>query len=226
MVVVDLIAPRIAHIPEPDSWDIGDEAVQWTRDHRMKLDQEQEFVLRSSFGVGADGRWQTPDIGFNAPRQNGKGEVLLARELFGLFALGEKYIVHSAHEFKTAERHFERLEAVIRNNADLLAQVKRAPTNPDRIIGFRYSHGDESVELSDGRRIEFRTRTKAGMRGFDNVALLVLDEAMILSEWAYGSMLPTVRASDAEHGPQIWHVGSAAHKRGCHQCGVRNTRFR
>lgn len=48
------------------------------------------------------------------------------------------------------------------------------------------------------------------MRGFDDVALLVLDEAMILSEFAHGSMLPTVRASKAERGPQIVYAGSAA----------------
>ena len=209
-MVSELIPPRICHIPEAHDTSIGDQAVEWARSHKMKLDVEQEWVLRKSFGLRENGRWQTPDVCFNAPRQNGKGEVLIARELFGLYVLGEEYIVHSAHEFKTAERHFQRLEAVIRNNEDLLTLVKRAPTNPGRIIGFRFSHGDEAVELQDGRRIEFRTRTKAGMRGFDNVALLVLDEAMILSEWAYGSMLPTVRASRAEHGPQLWHAGSAA----------------
>ena len=34
--------------------------------------------------------------------------------------------------------------------------------------------------MQDGRRIEFKTRTKSGMRGFAGVDLLVLDEAMII----------------------------------------------
>ena len=50
----------------------------------------------------------------NIPRQNGKGEVLIARELFGLFELGERKVIHTAHEFKTSAEHFHRLEAVIR----------------------------------------------------------------------------------------------------------------
>jgi hypothetical protein len=36
----------------------------------------------------------------------------------------------------------------------------------------------------------------------------VLDEAMILVECSHGSMLPTVRASKAERGPQLWYAGS------------------
>jgi hypothetical protein len=143
----------------------------------------------------------------NSPRQNGKGEILMARELYGLYELGERFIVHSAHEWKTSERHFQRLERTIRACPELLASVKRTPTG--RIVGFRLSHGDEAIELDDGRRIEFRTRTKQGMRGFDDVSLLVLDEAMVISQAAHGSMIPTLRASTAVRGPQLWYAGSA-----------------
>ena len=69
---------------------------------------------------------------------------------------------------------------------ELLRRVKRADTGTHRVVGFRYSHGDEAIELQDGSRIEFRTRTKGGMRGFDDVSLLVLDEAMILAEHTHG----------------------------------------
>lgn len=159
-------------------------------------------------GTREDGKWQAGEVGVDEPRQNGKGEILMAREGFGLFELGEMFQAHTAHEFKTSERHFQRFEGWVRSQPDLLAQVKRAPSG--RIVGFRYSHGDEAIELESGARIEFRTRTKGGMRGFDDVSLLVLDEAMILSEWAHGAMLPTIRASKAERGPQLWYAGSAA----------------
>jgi hypothetical protein len=156
--------------------------------------------------------WQSFEFGLSAPRQNGKGEVLMARELFGLFVLGERFIVHSAHEFKTSVRHFKRIEEVIRRNPDLLARMKRSPVGQQRIVGFLYSHGDESVELQDGAKIEFRTRTKSGLKGVDDVALLVLDEAQILSEWAHGTMVPTLRASTAERGPQLVYAGNAPDK--------------
>jgi len=61
----------------------------------------------------------------------------------------------------------------------------------------------------DGARIEFKTRTKSGMRGFAGVDLLVLDEAMIISDAAHSAAMPIIRASKAERGPQLWYSGSA-----------------
>lgn len=209
MVTLELVRPRICSIPEAHDWSLGDEAVEWAREHKLRLDREQEFMLRSMLGLDEDGRWQSFEFGLSAPRQNGKGEVLLARELFGLYVLGEMSIVHSAHEFKTSARHFQRLEVAIRRNPDLLAQVERSSQGSQRIVGFRYTHGDETITLQSGARIEFRTRTKSGLKGVDDVALLVLDEAQILSEWAHGTMVPTLRASTAERGPQLVYAGNA-----------------
>lgn len=208
----ELVRPRVCHIPEAADWSVGEQAVEWCRAHRMGLDPEQEFMLRSLLGLNGSGLWQSFEGAVSAPRQNGKGEILMARELFGLFELGERFIVHSAHEFKTSVRHFKRIEQVIRSNPDLLARMKRSPVGQQRIVGFLYSHGDESVELQDGSKIEFRTRTKSGLKGVDDVALLVLDEAQILSEWAYGTMVPTLRASTAERGPQLIYAGNAPDK--------------
>lgn len=205
MVTLELVRPRICAVPTSTS-SLGADAVAFARRVGMKLDPEQELILESSLGL-RDDRWQAFEVGVNAPRQNGKDEAVEVRELFGLYELREPKQVHSAHEFKTAERHFDRMETIIRGCPELLDQVKRSTSG--RIIGFRYSHGDESIELHDGRRIDFRTRTKSGMRGFDDVALLVLNEAQILSEWAHGSMEPTLRASTAERGPQLWYVGNA-----------------
>ncbi len=212
-----LVMPRICRVPEAADWSLGDQAVEWCREHRVArggalLDGEQEFMLRSLFGLNSEGLWQSFEGAFNAPRQNGKGEVLLARELFGLFVLGERFIVHSAHEFKTSVKHFKRIEEVIRRNEDLMSRMKRSPVGQNRVVGFLYSHGDESIELDDGAKIEFRTRTKSGLKGVDDVHLLVLDEAQILSEWAHGTMVPTLRASEAPYGPQLIYAGNAADK--------------
>lgn len=189
---------------------LGDRLIQFVRRHGGELDPEQEMLLRGSTRLADDGFWTARRVGINMPRQNGKGEVLMWRELFGIYELKERLIIHTAHEFKTSEKHFERLESVIRNSPELLARMKRAETNSERIIGFRYSHGDEAIELDDGCKIEFKTRTAGGMRGFDKVAMLVFDEAHIISDSAHSSMFPILRASDAEHGPQVWYTGSAA----------------
>jgi hypothetical protein len=173
----------------------------------LTLDPEQELMLEGMLGVRGDGRWQTREVGLNVPRQNGKGEVLLARELFGLFVLEERLVIHTAHEFKTSAEHFQRLEAVVRANPDLDGLVKRRPGG--HLVGYRYSHGEESITLQDGRRIEFKTRTKSGMRGFAGVDFLALDEAMIIREEGLNAALPIIRASKAERGPQVCYSGSA-----------------
>lgn len=206
-MVIDVVMPRVHWVPDaPES--LGERAVEFARRIGLTLDPEQEMVLAESLGVRDDGRWQTREVGLNVPRQNGKGEILIARELFGIFELGERLVIHTAHEFKTSAEHFNRLESVVRDSPELHAQVMRNPET-GRIVGYRYSHGEESIELQDGRRIEFKTRTKSGMRGFAGVDLLVLDEAMIISEAAHSSSMPTIRASKAERGPQLWYTGSA-----------------
>lgn len=189
----------------------------------MSLDPEQELVLAGSLGVREDGLWQTREVGVNMPRQNGKGEILIARELFGLFEIGERKIIHTAHEFKTSAEHFNRLETVIRDCVELHGQVKRNPSG--RIVGYRYSHGEESIELQNGAKIEFKTRTKSGMRGFAGVDLLVLDEAMIISESQHSAAMPIIRASKAERGPQLWYTGSAVDQE-THDHGIVWTRVR
>jgi hypothetical protein len=54
----------------------------------------------------ADGKWAAFEVGLNVARQNGKGSILEARELAGLFLLGERLIIHSAHEFATSLEAF------------------------------------------------------------------------------------------------------------------------
>jgi hypothetical protein len=216
VATLELVAPRVRWLPDaPDS--LADEAVEFARRYGGMLDPEQELMLGGMLGVRADGRWQTREVGFNLPRQNGKGEVLMWRELYGMFALGERLVIHTAHEFKTSAEHFQRLEAVVRGNPDLDAQVKRRPSG--QVVGYRYSHGEESITLQDGRRVEFKTRTKSGMRGFAGVDFLALDEAMILKEEQLNSALPIIRASKAERGPQVCYAGSAVDQE-AHDHGV------
>src|SRR5215510_11445125 len=94
--------------------------------------------------------WVHFEAGLNMPRQNGKGAIQEALELWHLFRGGTRLIIHSAHEFKTAELHFQRLESLIRNSHDLY----------DRVAAIKHSHGQEGVYLRDGSSLRFYTRTK------------------------------------------------------------------
>jgi len=103
--------------------------------------------------------------------------ILQARELVELYLVESELTIHSAHLHKTSLAHFRRLWARIENDDELLAQVK--PSKYGRVPAK--TTGQEAIELVDGRRIEFSTRTKSASRGL-SCDLLVLDEAMFLPE--------------------------------------------
>lgn len=187
-------APRVESFPEYRS-SAGVEAVDLCRAAGLVLDPWQERVLTHALGERADGSWAAFEVGLCVSRQNGKGSLLEARELAGLFLLGERFIVHSAHQFDTSLEAFRRLLMLIEDTPDLSRRVKRVVR----------SHGEEGIELHGGQRIRFRTRTKGGGRGFTGDCL-ILDEAMILPESAHGALLPTL---SARPNPQVWYTGSA-----------------
>ncbi len=167
----------------------------------LVLDDWQAYVLEQSFGERADGKWAAFEVGLCVPRQNGKGAILEAMELAGLFLLGERLIIHSAHEFATSQEAFRRLEALIQDTPELHRRVKGRG-------GYRHSHGDEGIHLRSGQRIQFRTRTKGGGRGFTGDRV-ILDEAMILAEAFHGALMPTVSARSINGNPQVVYTGSA-----------------
>jgi hypothetical protein len=186
--------PRLLHVPEFVS-STGDEAIELAAMAGLELDPWQQFVIRNALGERPDGKWSAFEVGVEVPRQNGKGGLLEARELAGLFLLGERLLIHSAHEFATSLEAFHRMLALIESCPDFDSRVKRVSR----------SHGDEGIELKGGQRLRYRTRTKGGGRGF-TADLIVLDEAMDIPEAMHGALLPTL---SARPNPQVWYTGSA-----------------
>jgi phage terminase large subunit-like protein len=180
----------------------------------LALDPWEEHVLCESLGERPDGRWAAFEVGLVVPRQNGKGTILEARELAGLFLLDERLIIHSAHQFDTSIEHFRRLLTLIEETPDFDRRVKRVSR----------SHGEEGIELRNGQRIRFRTRTKGGGRGFTG-DLLVLDEAMELAEAFHGALLPTLSARSVVGNPQVWYTASAVDQL-IHENGIVLARIR
>jgi phage terminase large subunit-like protein len=202
--------PRIASVP-PSVASTGLEALELCRMAGLILDPWQEFVLANALGERDDGKWSAFEVGVVVSRQNGKGSLLEARELVGLFLLGERLLIHSAHQFDTSLEAFRRLLALIEDTPDFDRHVRRVSR----------SHGEEGIELDTGQRIRFRTRTKGGGRGFTGDCL-ILDEAMILPETAHGALLPTL---SARPNPQVWYTASAVDQE-VHEHGVVLARIR
>lgn len=164
----------------------------------LVLDPWQQLVLEHALAERADSKWSAFEVGVMVSRQNGKGALLEARALAGLFLLGERLVIHSAHQFDTSLEAFRRLLSLIQETPELDRRVKRVSR----------AHGEEGIELKSGQRIRFRTRTKGGGRGFTGDCL-ILDEAMILPETSIGALLPTL---SARPNPQVWYMGSAVDK--------------
>lgn len=208
--VLDITRPRVAHYPE-SSTSAGREAVDLARLAGLDLDPWQAFVLEHSLAERPDGKWAARDVGAVLPRQNGKNAILEARELAGLFLLGERLIVHTAHEAATAGESMRRLEELIDATPEFSRHVKN----------FWHANGKEAIELMNGQRIRFRTRTKGGGRGF-SADCVIFDEAMILPESTVSALYPTL---SARPNPQVWYTGSAVDQL-VHEHGVVLTRLR
>jgi hypothetical protein len=186
--------PRVSHYPAYRS-SAGAEAADLAAAAGLVLDDWQRHVLDVALGERPDGKWSAFEVGVIVGRQNGKGAILEARELAGLFLFGEQLILHSAHEFKTAQEAFRRVLFLIQNTPDLDKLVSRVRT----------SHGEEGVELRNGARLRFVARSTGSGRGFSG-DVVILDEAYNLGAQAMGAMLPTL---SARPNPQVWYTSSA-----------------
>lgn len=120
----------------------------------------QKSLTNDILARNEDGQWTHTRYGYSVPRQNGKGEILAIRELYGL-ARGER-VIHTAHLVQTAHKAFERLEILLDSLGITYRSIK--------------AKGQELIEITDGGRVEFRTRTATGALG-ESYDVLIVDEA-------------------------------------------------
>ena len=185
--------PRVATFP-PAVTSSGVEAVELARSVGLVPDPWQAFAVDVILGERGDGKWAAFEAALLVSRQNGKGGILEILELAGLFLLGERLILHSAHEFKTSQEAFLRIKALIDGSDDLRKRVARVRT----------SHGDEGIELLTGQRLRFVARSRSSGRGFTGDRI-ILDEAQELPRSAMGALLPTL---SARPNPQVIYAGT------------------
>lgn len=181
---------------------VGEDAVSWCREVAgMSLFPWQEHVLSSSLLRKANGKWAAPDVGVVVPRQNGKGEIIIARELFGLYMLRETKIMHTAHEFKTAKEGLTKLQAVIMRNPELseLVDIKTGNTEPG--VYWKPQRRGEPPP----RSIQFLARSAGSGRGFTGDCL-IYDEAYALTADMVAATSPTMAQVP---NPQTWFLSSA-----------------
>ena len=187
--------PRFRLAPPADESD-AQRAIDLAALAGLVLYDWQQDVLRACMGIRPDGKWAARILALVCPRQNGKGGVLEALELYWLFLCpDDRLIVHTAHRFDTAQEHFLRVRSLIENTPSLMKRVK----------SIRTANGSEGIFLHDGSRLLFKARSKGSLRG-PSPDKIVLDEAYYLWDEALSAILP---GQGARPNPQTIYASSS-----------------
>ena len=139
----------------------GEEAINLYNKTGRTAQEWQELLVYDILATNEDNLWTHTKFGYSVPRRNGKNEIVVMREMWGL-KNGER-ILHTAHRTTTSHAAWERLCSLLEKAKIQYKSIKASGRECIYIVG------------SDAR-VEFRTRSsKGGLgEGFD---LLVIDEA-------------------------------------------------
>lgn len=188
--------PARVHLPVGGVRSAGPDIVELAAVAGLVLDDWQRWFLCEAMAETEEGRWAAFEVACVVSRQNGKGSIEEARQLGGLFYLGEPLQVYTAHEFKTAYEHFLRITNLIEDCPDMDRRVQRV----------RRAAGEQAIELRTGERLRFLARSGGSGRGLTG-DVVYLDEAYALTAAMMGALLPTMSAVP---NPQLWYMSSAA----------------
>lgn len=135
--------------------------------------------------------------GMSIPRQVGK-TFLVGAIVFALCLLLPKLtVIWTAHRVRTGEETFKKMQAFARRR-------KIAP-HVEQV--FRGS-GEEEIRFRNGSRIMFGARERGFGRGFDEVDVLIFDEAQILTDNALDDMIPATNQSRQTTGALLLFMGT------------------
>jgi phage terminase large subunit-like protein len=162
----------------------------------LELDPWQQDVLIAGMATAEGGSWAADEVVLLVPRQNGKTLNLVARALWGPTLGGEKLVVWTSHEFKSAREAFL-----------LCKSLCDTPTFDRFEPKIFVSNGKEGITFANGGRLLFIARSRTSGRGF-SPDCVILDEAFQLDDLALSALKPSLAAAKA---PQLWYASSAPH---------------
>lgn len=177
--------PRIQCAPNYVDSD-GKDASKLFETYRHKLDLWQQRVITDWLGRDENDKLTASVCGLSIPRQNGKNELLAARELYGIVTTGEK-ILHTAQQVSTAREGFDRLAGFFTNEVDY-------PELAELVFSIRRGNGQEEIQLNNGGRVKFTSRSNTANLGF-SIDVVIYDEAQALTDEQYNAIKPTLSAS-------------------------------
>lgn len=143
----------------------GSEAIELYNSSGRTAQQWQELLMYDIMAVNSEGLWTHMKFGYSVPRRNGKSELLIMRECWGLIN-GER-VLHTAHRTTTSHSTWEK----VIERLSKMGYVEKEDFKTTKQFGL------ERIEwLSGDGVINFRTRSSKGGLG-EGYDLLIIDEA-------------------------------------------------
>lgn len=185
--------------PRIDQYNNGDialaeKAITLADEYMQPLLDWQKLVLRRWLALDEDGKYTNKECGLSISRQSGKTELLIVRIIAGMVFNGDT-IIYTAQSLATTNeikrrvaRFFYEGKPEIRNM--LTDEFDKKPKSLDYL------------ELRNGGRCVFNTRTRSGGLGFTSDVLLV-DEAAEYSDAQQEALVPTLSAGKNQNHQQI-----------------------
>jgi hypothetical protein len=152
----------------------------------MPFDLWQQGIARLALGKRENGLYAAGIGGvvLSIPRQVGK-TYLIAAIVFALCTIHPNLtVIWTAHRTRTHNETFKKMQG-------MASKPKIAPY----IANVRAANGEQEITFTKGSRILFGARESGFGRGFDEVDILVLDEAQILTADAMSDMVPATNAA-------------------------------
>lgn len=118
----------------------GQEAIDLYNKTGRVAQEWQTLMLYDILAKNDDGLYTHSKFGYSVPRRNGKNEIVVIREMYGLIK-GEQ-ILHTAHRTSTTHSAWERIY-------DLLVKAEVNITSCYR------AYGKEHIEVEGGGRVKW-----------------------------------------------------------------------
>lgn len=164
------------------------------------FDQWQQDFGRVILGRRASGEFAATVGGIivSIARQVAK-TFMVGRIIFALCILfSDLTVIWTAHRLRTSDETFRKLSAL----AGKPSVAKHIDGKP------REANGQQEIRFRNGSRILFGAREGGFGRGFDEVDILVFDEAQILGEKALEDMVAATNQSRWELGALVFLMGT------------------
>jgi hypothetical protein len=191
-------------IPRIDQWNNGEiwlaqKTIDLMTAYGVNLLDWQKLIIYRWLAVYWDDeeqrwKWSNPKIGLFVPRQNGKTEIIIARIIGGMIFMNEA-LIYTAHSDKTVDEVKRRVQNFFYGAK---AEVRNLLTN-------EFDKNPKTLdylELREGGRCVFRTRTRTGGLGTTNDTL-ILDEAQEETDAQQEALLPTISAGKSQNQQTI-----------------------